>query len=96
MKEAGIYPAATAAQTSGALTTPEFFANQPNFYALAAEIAKGTAAAGWGPNVNVAYNTFKDTFGKAATEKSSFPAGLRTVQDATVADMRKNGFKIEG
>lgn len=96
VKEAGVYPAATAAQSGGALTTPEFFANQPEFYRLAADIAKGTAAAGWGPNVNVAYNTFKDAFGKAATEKSSFPAALRAVQDATVADMKKNGFKIEG
>ena len=96
VKEAGVYPAATAAQSSGALTTPEFFPNQPDFYALAADIAKGTAAAGWGPNVNVAYNTFKDAFGKAATEKSSFPAALKTVQETTVADMKKNGFKIEG
>ena len=76
MKEAGVYPAATAAQSSGALTTPEFFPNQPDFYQLAAELAKGTAAASWGPNVNVAYNTFKDAFGKAATEKSPFPAAL--------------------
>ncbi|MGW4215303.1 extracellular solute-binding protein [Lentzea sp. NPDC004789] len=96
VKDAGVYPAATAAQSSGALTTPEFFPNQPGFYQLAAELAKGTAAAGWGPNVNVAYNTFKDAFGKAAAERSSFPAALRAVQDATVADMRKNGFKIEG
>lgn len=96
VKEAGVYPAATAAQASGALTTPEFFPNQPDFYDLAADVAKGTAAASWGPNVNVAYNTFKDAFGKAATEKSPFPAALRSVQDATVADMKKNGFKIEG
>jgi multiple sugar transport system substrate-binding protein len=94
--QAGIYPAATAAQTSGALTTPEFFANQPDFYRLAADIAKGTAAAGWGPNVNVAYSTFKDAFGKAAQEKSGFPAALRAVHEAAVTDMRKNGFKAEG
>ena len=96
VKDSGIYPAATAAQSGGALTTPEFFPNQPDFYGLAANIAEGTAPAGWGPNVNVAYNTFKDAMGKASGEKSSFPAALRTVQDATVADMRKNGFKIEG
>ncbi|KJK34844.1 sugar ABC transporter substrate-binding protein, partial [Lentzea aerocolonigenes] len=96
VKEAGVYPAATAAQSSGALTTPEFFANQPDFYQLAADIAKGTAAAGWGPDVNVAYSTFKDAFGKAAMEKSPFPAALTAVQQATVADMKKNGFKTEG
>ena len=96
VKEAGVYPAATAAQTSGALTTPEFFPNQPDFYQQVAELAKGTAAASWGPNVNVAYNTFKDAFGKAATEKSSFLGALKSVQDSTVADMKKSGFKIEG
>jgi len=96
VKEAGVYPAATAAQTSGALTTPEFFPNQPDFYKLAADIAKGTAAAGWGPNVNVAYSTFKDSFGKAAQDKSDFAAALGTVRDATVADMKKSGFKTEG
>jgi multiple sugar transport system substrate-binding protein len=95
VKEAGVYPAATEAQTSGALSTPEFFANQSDFYRLAADIAKGTAAAGWGPNVNVAYSTFKDAFGKAAQEKSDFPTALRLVQEATVTDMRKNGFKTE-
>lgn len=96
VKEAGVYPAATAAQTGGALTTPEFCANQPEYYRLAADIAKGTAAAGWGPNVNVAYSAFKDTFGKAAQDKSSFLAALKAVQEASVGDMRKNGFKVSG
>ncbi|WP_037305487.1 ABC transporter substrate-binding protein [Amycolatopsis orientalis] len=96
VKEAGVYPAATAAQTGGALTTPEFFPNQPEYYRLAAAIAKGTAAAGWGPNVNVAYSAFKDTFGKAAQDKSSFLSALKAVQEASVGDMRKNGFKVEG
>ncbi|MFD8496691.1 ABC transporter substrate-binding protein [Amycolatopsis sp. NPDC059657] len=96
VKEAGIYPAATDAQTGGALTTPEFFGNQPEFYRLAADIAKGAAAASWGPNVNVAYSAFKDTFGKAAQDKSDFLTALTAVQQATVGDMRKNGFKVEG
>lgn len=96
VKQAGVYPAATAAQTSGALTTPEFFPNQPDFYRLAADIAKGTAPAGWGPDVNVAYSTFKDAFGKAAQDKSDFAAALATVRDATVADMKRNGFTTEG
>ncbi|GAA4894982.1 ABC transporter substrate-binding protein [Streptomyces coeruleoprunus] len=95
VKEGGIYPAATAAQTSGALSeAPDYFANQPEFYTLAAEIAKTTAPASWGPNVNVAYSSFKDAFGKAAKDKSDFGAALRTMQDTTVADLEKQGFEV--
>ncbi|MFE9421477.1 extracellular solute-binding protein [Kitasatospora sp. NPDC006697] len=97
VKEANIYPAATSAQTGGALATaPDFFANQPDFYTKAAEIAQNTAPAAWGPNVNVAYSTFKDAFGKAAQDKSDFSAALTAMQDATLADLKKNGFKAEG
>ncbi|MDF9810965.1 extracellular solute-binding protein [Streptomyces sp. SPB162] len=95
VKEGGIYPAATAAQTGSALATaPDFFANQPDFYTTAAGIAKHTAPGAWGPNVNVAYSAFKDTFGKAAQNKSEFGAALGTMQQTTVADMTKQGFKV--
>ncbi|MFI1959075.1 ABC transporter substrate-binding protein [Streptomyces althioticus] len=94
-KESGVYPAATAAQTSGAFSTPpEFFANQPDFYARAAEIAKTTAPSAWGPNVNVAYTTFKDAFGAAAKNKSDFTVALDAMQEDTVADLKKQGFGV--
>ncbi|MGV9455904.1 ABC transporter substrate-binding protein [Streptomyces sp. NPDC003635] len=94
-KESGIYPAATNAQTSGAFANPpEYFSNQADFYTQAAEIAKSTAPSAWGPNVNVAYTTFKDAFGKAAKDKSDFVAALNTMQDDTVADMKKQGFEV--
>ncbi|MEU2655278.1 extracellular solute-binding protein [Streptomyces sp. NPDC007325] len=95
VKESGIYPAATAAQTSGALAkAPDYFANQPDFYTRAAAIAKTTAPAAWGPNVNVAYTAFKDEFGKAAKARSGFPAALAKVQDTTVTDLEKQGFGV--
>ncbi|GGT86312.1 MULTISPECIES: ABC transporter substrate-binding protein [Streptomyces] len=97
VKESGIYPAATAAQTGGALAkAPDFFANQPDFYARAAAIAKTTAPAAWGPNVNVAYTSFKDEFGKAAKVKSKggFADALTAMQAATVADLKKQGFEV--
>ncbi|MFJ8670098.1 ABC transporter substrate-binding protein [Streptomyces sp. NPDC093600] len=97
VKEAGIYPAATAAQTGGALAkAPDFFANQPDFYARAASIAKTTAPAAWGPNVNVAYTFFKDEFGKAAKAKTKarFGDALTAMQAATVADLKKQGFEV--
>lgn len=97
VKESGIYPAATAAQTSGALAkAPDYFAGQPDFYTKAAEIAKTTAPAAWGPNVNVAYTAFKDEFGKAAKAKTAtaFGEALAAVQDTTVNDLTKQGFEV--
>ncbi|MFJ4537221.1 ABC transporter substrate-binding protein [Streptomyces tibetensis] len=94
-KESGIYPAATNAQTSGAfLKPPAYFSNQADFYTKAADIAETTAPSAWGPNVNVAYTTFKDAFGAAAKNKSDFGAALKKMQDDTVADLKKQGFGV--
>uniref|UniRef100_A0AAU1I9D2 Extracellular solute-binding protein n=1 Tax=Streptomyces sp. NBC_00180 TaxID=2903632 RepID=A0AAU1I9D2_9ACTN len=94
-KESGIYPASTSAQLSGAFTTPpDYFPNQPDFYTKASEIAETTAPSAWGPNVNVAYTTFKDAFGSAAKNKSDFAAALKSMQDDTVADLKKQGFEV--
>lgn len=95
VKESGIYPAATAAQTGGALSkAPDYFSGQPAFYTEAAKIAQGTAPAAWGPNVNVAYSAFKDNFAAAAKSRSDFGAALTAMQDATVADLKKQGFGV--
>ncbi|WP_149550144.1 ABC transporter substrate-binding protein [Streptomyces marokkonensis] len=94
-KEGGIYPASTSAQLSGAFTSPpEYFSNQPDFYKKAAGIAETTAPSAWGPNVNVAYTSFKDAFGAAAKNKSDFTAALDTMQEDTVADLEKQGFGV--
>lgn len=91
----GIYPAATAAQTGGALASaPAFFSNQPDFYTLAQQIAGTAAGVTWGPNVNVTYATYKDAFAKAITDKSAFAAAVDSMQQATVDDLKKNGFKV--
>ncbi|WP_336322192.1 ABC transporter substrate-binding protein [Streptomyces lavendofoliae] len=95
VKESGVYPAAIAAQSGGALAQPPaFFANQPDFYTRAAAIARTTAPAAWGPNVNVAYTAFKDEFGKAAKAKSGFGTALTAMRNATVADLKKQGFEV--
>ncbi|MFJ7151479.1 ABC transporter substrate-binding protein [Streptomyces sp. NPDC100445] len=94
-RESGIYPASTSAQLSGAFSEPPaFFADQPDFYTRAAAIAKTTAPSAWGPNVNVAYTSFKDAFGAAAKNRTDFTAALRTMQDDTVADLKKQGFEV--
>ena len=53
-----------------------------------------TAPSAWGPNVNVAYTTFKNAFGAAAKNKSDFTAALDAMQEDTVADLKKQGFGV--
>jgi multiple sugar transport system substrate-binding protein len=95
--EGGIYPAATAAQSGGALAKPPaFFSNQPEFYTLAQQFAGTAAGVTWGPNVNVTYATYKDAFAKAITGKTAFGPAVDQMQKATVDDLKKNGFKVSG
>ena len=89
----GVYPAATAAQ-SALGDPPAFFAAQEDFYATAADIAATSAGFTWGPNVNVAYTTYKNAFSEAITEGSDLTGALSEVQRATVDDMRANGFTV--
>jgi multiple sugar transport system substrate-binding protein len=97
IREGGIYPAATEAQSSPALAEPpDFFAQQADFYPLAKDIAGTAAGVTWGPNVNVTYQTYLDAFGQAITRGTPFSGAVSQMQAATVADMRKNGFKVAG
>jgi multiple sugar transport system substrate-binding protein len=93
--QGGIYPAATSAQSGGALASaPPFFSNQPDFYQVAKSIAATAVGFTFGPNVNVTYSKYKDAFAKAITDHSAFPAALDQMQTATVDDMKKNGFTV--
>ncbi|GAA2683561.1 sugar ABC transporter substrate-binding protein [Actinoplanes palleronii] len=94
---ANVYPAAN--DTTTILTTPPaFFADQADFYTIAADAAKATKPFTYGPNVNVAYSAFNDAFGKAAESKkaAAFTESLATVQKATVDDMKNSGFTVAG
>ncbi len=93
--EGGLYPASQAAQSGPALATaPSFFANQPDFYVLAKQIADTAAGFTFGPNVNVTYSSYKDAFAKAITDHLSFVGALDQMQAATLNDMKKNGFNV--
>src|SRR4051812_11951537 len=94
---ANVYPASV--DSAAALTAPPaFLSNQSDFYTVAAEAAKITKPFTYGPNVNVAYSSYNDAFGKAATSKKAadFTAALTTMQSTTVGDMKNNGFKVAG
>jgi multiple sugar transport system substrate-binding protein len=93
--DGGLYPAARDAQAGPALAQPPaFFAQQTDFYPQAKTIADTAAGFVWGPNVNVTYSAYKDLFAKAITQKSSFTAVLDQMQQITVDDLKKNGFKV--
>ncbi|MEU4426868.1 extracellular solute-binding protein [Actinoplanes sp. NPDC024001] len=94
---ANVYPAATDA-TSVLTAPPAFFADQADFYTIAADAAKATKPFTYGPNVNVAYSAFNDAFGKAAESKkaAAFTSSLATMQQTTVDDMKNSGFTVAG
>ncbi|MEN3356405.1 MAG: multiple sugar transport system substrate-binding protein [Mycobacteriales bacterium] len=93
--EGSLYPAATAGQSTPALSkAPDFMPNQADFYQTAKQISATAAAVTWGPDVNVSYTSYRDAFGKAVQAKSDFAAALTTMQSATVADMKKLGFDL--
>ena len=93
--DGGLYPADKAAQAGPALQKPpDFFAEQTDFYSLAKQIADTAAGFIWGPNVNVTYSAYRDQIGKAVTQKSPFGPAVDQMQEITIADMRKNGFKV--
>jgi len=94
---ANVYPAANDA-ASVLTSPPAFFADQADFYTIAADAAKATKPFTYGPNVNVAYSAFNDAFGKAAESKkaAAFTESLATMQKATVDDMKNSGFTVAG
>jgi len=95
VKEGGLYPADLPGQA--ALTTPPaFFSSQKDFYQVAAKVAAGVQPFTYGPNVNVAYSSYNDEFGKATQAKtaSAFDAAITAMQATTVGDLTKSGFTV--
>lgn len=96
VSEGGLYPADLPSQAEALASPPEFFSNQPDFYTLAAETAKGVQPFTYGPNVNVAYSAYNDEFGKAAEAKqaSLFLDAVTAMQATTVDDLENQGFTV--
>jgi multiple sugar transport system substrate-binding protein len=93
-----VFPASIPNQSAPELKTPPpFMSNQPDYNALMAEAAKGVRTFDiWGPNANVTFDSYSNAFGAALQNKTSLSAALDTMQSATVADMKKVGFKVNG
>jgi multiple sugar transport system substrate-binding protein len=96
--DANVYPASTDATSTALTSPPAFFANQPDFYTIAAQAGQATNPFTYGPDVNVTFSSYNDAFGKAAESKeaSAFTAALATMQQATTDDMKNTGFKLAG
>jgi multiple sugar transport system substrate-binding protein len=93
--ESTVYPAAVSGQSSPALSEPpEFFSEQTDFYVTAQAIADTAAGFIWGPNVNVAYDAYRDAFGAAITNGTPFSDAVDQMQQTTIDDMRRQGFTV--
>jgi multiple sugar transport system substrate-binding protein len=91
-----IYPAATSGRSLPVLSTPPpFFPGQQNFYDLVKQSAPNARTFQiWGPNVTVTFSSYTDSFDAALQAGSSFDNALTSMQNATVADMKKTGFTV--
>jgi multiple sugar transport system substrate-binding protein len=98
IKNVNVFPAATFAQSLPALNTPPpFMSNQPGYYALMKSISQNVRGFQiWGPNASVTFNSYSDAFASALQHHTGFSQALNTVQSATVSDMKKVGFKVNG
>lgn len=93
----GLYPANLNSQTTALTSPPDFFSNQPDFYTLASAISKTVQPFTYGPNVNVAYSSYNDEFGKATKAKtqSAFTAAITNMQKTTLDDLKKSGYNVK-
>lgn len=94
--EAGIYPANIPAQAGALTEPPAFFADQADFWEIAAETAETASSFTYGPNVNVTYSAYNDEFGKAteARSQAAFTAAVEAMQTITVDDLESSGFTV--
>jgi multiple sugar transport system substrate-binding protein len=98
IKNVQVFPASTSGQSLPALTTPPpFMSNQPNYNTVMADSAKNVRTFQiWGPDANVTFDSYSNAFASALQNKTSLSAALTTMQNATVSDMKKIGFKVNG
>jgi multiple sugar transport system substrate-binding protein len=96
IKNINVYPAATAGRSLPVLSSPPaFFPNQPDFYTVVKQVAPDARSFPmWGPNVTVTFSSYTDSFGKAMQSNSPFSGALDTMQNSTVADMKKLGMNV--
>jgi multiple sugar transport system substrate-binding protein len=73
---------------------PSFMPNDPEFWNVAFDANEDAKAIGWGPNVPVAYAAYEDALASALESGGSFSDALQKVHDATLADLKSQGFPV--
>ncbi|SDT17485.1 ABC transporter substrate-binding protein [Microterricola viridarii] len=97
IETSGIYPADVEAAKAALTSPPEFFAQQSDFYDIAAQAGAAVQPFTYGPNVNVAFSAYNDEFAKAAEARtqSAFEEAVVSMQSITEADLKKSGFTVK-
>jgi len=95
VSDGSVYPASLTAESSSSLPAQTFM-DQSDFYTLAKQYSASTAAATWGPDVDVAYSDFSDDFTSTVTTQAGYLSALSKLQAAVVADMKSTGFTVSG
>jgi len=73
---------------------PEFLPDATDFYTMAAEIDEDTPSVSWGPNVSLAFDTYRNAMGEAVQNKAGFAEVLDQVQQVTISDMSSQGYSV--
>lgn len=96
LAKGGLFPASIPGQAAlSSLPVPDLVSGQSDFWSVAADIASDTSAFTWGPNVQVAFDSYSDAIRTAVQNGGKFSDALTTAQDAVVKDLKKSGFTVK-
>lgn len=96
LAKGGLFPASVAGQAAlSDLPVPEMVSGQDDFWELAADIASDTVSFTWGPNVQIAFDTYSDTVRAALDSGAPFSDALTAAQDKVVSDLKTTGFTVK-
>jgi multiple sugar transport system substrate-binding protein len=92
----GLFPASTIGQAGlAAQPVPALCAGQEDFWEIALDAAQNTAPVTWGPNVQIAFDSWNDGAKRAAAGTGALGEALTRTQAAVVADLENSGFSVE-
>lgn len=95
VEKGGLFPASIPGQAVLATQpVPEICEGQDDFWDVALAAASSTAEVTWGPNVQVAFDTWGDQFKQATESGGSYLEVLTATQDAVVSDLENSGFTV--
>lgn len=95
VKKAGLYPAATGLADLPALTEGDaYFGGQKIFDVFAKAAPKVNPDWTWGPVMTKTAADLDDGLGKAWSGQGTISDALKTAQDKTIAELKKQGLKV--